>query len=149
MTTISNAPATTPLTASRSTRITGVASLVSGAAFLVDTVTITIINRSFGGLDDALFLGGLLALAVALVGLSVCWSRRFTGARRVGVAALVFVGAFVVVGGLAQAMDAFGRHTFSTANVGLHGEWSFFTVGVVMLALGLWLTVSGRRSARG
>jgi hypothetical protein len=139
MTTFSPATdaATTTIHRSRARRVTAAAALVSGLAFLTDTVTITVINRSFGTPDDALFLSGLAALAVALIALSIDLSARTAGIRRAGLAIVVFVAVFSVIGGLAKLMDTLGRHIFSTDNVGLHGEWSFFTVGLVMVAIAL------------
>ena len=124
-------------------RITAIGGLVGGCALLVDTITITVVNRSFGVLDDALFLLGLAALVICTVALAVALSARAHGPARVGLGVLVLVATLAVVFGLASVMDTMGHHVFSSANVGLHGEWSFFTVGVCLLAIAAW---AGRRT---
>lgn len=119
-------------------RLTALAGLVGGSALVVDTVTIVVLNDSFGVLDDVLFWVGLSGLLVALVALATALSARTTGAKRAASSVGAFVGAFVVIGALAQLMDTMGHHVFSPANKGLHGEWSFFTVGVCLLLIAGW-----------
>jgi hypothetical protein len=135
-----DADPSTPATATRSTsaRVTCIASLVGGAAFVVDTVTITAINSSFGRLDNAVFFVGLGGLAVTAVAMAVYVSGRAKGARRAGLGVLTFVALLVVLGVVGQLMDAIGRHVFSDANVGLHSEWSFFTIGLCLLGIAAW-----------
>ena len=112
---------------------------MSGAALVSDTVAITVRNTNFGFWDDVLFLVGFIGLWVTCLALAVHLSRGHAGWKRVGVAAAVFVGVVAVLGVLSFAMDFIGRHTFSAANVGLHGEWSFFIIGVCLLALAGWV----------
>jgi hypothetical protein len=126
-----------------SLRITAIGGLVGGCALLVDTITITVINRSFGALDDALFFLGLAGLLVCTTALAVALSARAHGPARVGLGLLVLVATLAVVFGLATVMDTIGHHVFSSANIGLHGEWSFFTVGVCLMAIAGW---AGRRA---
>jgi heme/copper-type cytochrome/quinol oxidase subunit 4 len=124
-------------------RLVALAGLVSGAALVVDTVTIALLNSSFGVADDVLFLLGFAGLWVTLVGLAVHLSAGRRGAARLGAAVGTFLIAVLVIGGLAWAMDLMGHHVFSEANVGLHGEWSFFTVGVCLLATAGWVRRRG------
>jgi hypothetical protein len=135
-----DAESSSPRTPSPSTsaRITHIAGLVGGAAFVVDTVTITAINSSFGVLDDAMLFVGLGGLAITAVSLAVYVSGRATGAARIGLGTVTFVGLMVVLGVVAQLMDSMGRHVFSDANIGLHGEWSFFTIGLCLLGIAVW-----------
>lgn len=119
-------------------RLTTLAGLVGGTALVVDTVTIVIVNGTFGVLDDVLFFIGLIGLFTALVALATALCARTTGAKRVALGAGVFVGTFVVIGALAEVMDAMGKQVFSPANVGLHEEWTFFTVGVCLLLIAGW-----------
>ena len=123
-------------------RITALSGLVGGCALLIDTITITVINSSFGVLDDALFLLGITAMLVCVVSFAVVVSASRHGAARSGFGLLAFVATLGVVFGLAQLMDTMGHHVFSKTNIGLHGEWSFFTVGVCLLAIAAW---AGRR----
>ncbi len=129
---------TTPRTRSAAAMATCVAGLVGGAALVVDTVTITAINSSFGRLDNAVFFVGLGGLAVTAVALSVYVSARAKGARRVGLGVLTFIASVVVLGVVGQLMDTMARHVFSEANVGLHSEWSFFTIGLCLLGIAAW-----------
>jgi hypothetical protein len=129
-------PARRPST--RALHLTAVAGLVGGCAFVVDTTTIAVINDSFGTLDNLLFGVGLIALLVTLLALASAVSARATGANRAARGVGAFIGAFVVIGVLAQVMDTMGRHVFSSANKGLHGEWSFFTIGVCLLLIAGW-----------
>jgi hypothetical protein len=136
-----DADPSTPATPVRSTsaRVTYVAGVVGGAAFVVDTVTITVINSSFGVLDNAMFLVGIGGLAVTAVSLAVCLSGRATGVARIGLGVATFVALAVVLGVAGQLMDTMGHHVFSDANVGLHGEWSFFTIGLCLLGIAAWV----------
>lgn len=119
-------------------RLTTLAGLVGGSALLVDTVTIAVVNDSFGLLDAILFWVGLIGLFVTLVALATALSARTSGARRVASGVGAFVGAFVVIGTLAELMDTMGHQVFSPANKGLHEEWTFFTVGVCLLLIAGW-----------
>ena len=110
---------------------------------MADTVAITVRNTNFGVWDNVLFLVGFIGLWLTCLALAVHLSRGHAGWRRVGVAAAVFVGVGAVLGVLSFAMDFIGRHAFSPSDVGLHGEWSFFTIGVCLLALAWWVRRSG------
>lgn len=119
-------------------RVAAIAAAVGGAAFVIDTVTITVVNSNFGVFDDVLFYTGLAALMVTLAALAVHLSRRTRGARRVIWGGLIFLVLFVGTAAFSFLMDAMGQRVFSEANVGLHGEWSFFSVGVALLVLAGW-----------
>lgn len=119
-------------------RLTTLAGLVAGSALVVHTVTIAVVNGSFGVLDAVLFFVGLIGLFVTLGALATALSAPTTGAKRVALGVGAFVGAFVVIGTLAELMDAMGKSVFSPANKGLHEEWTFFTVGVCLLLIAGW-----------
>lgn len=119
-------------------RLTTLAGFVGGSALVVDTVTITVVNGSFGVLDDVLFYVGLIGLFTTLVALATALTARTTCAKRVALGVVAFVGVFVVIGTLAQLMDAMGKSVFSAENTGLHEEWAFFTVGVCLLLIAGW-----------
>ena len=112
--------------------------MLGGAALVLVTVTITVINSSFGVLDNLLFFGGLAGLVVTLVALAVHLSARASGAARLGRGVLAFIGILIVLAALSQLMDTMGRHIFSATNVGLHGELGVFTVGVALLTIATW-----------
>ena len=65
-----------------SARVAVIAAVVGGAALVIDTVTITVVNSSFGVLDDVFFYAGLAALVVTLISLAVHLSGGAHGARR-------------------------------------------------------------------
>jgi hypothetical protein len=138
MTTSTTHQADKHLRLTRALRFTAATGLVGGCAFVVDTVTIAVINNSFGTLDNLLFGVGLLALLVTLLALAAAISIRATGGNWVAWGVGTFLGALAVIGVLAQIMDTMGHHVFSPANKGLHGEWSFFTVGVCLLLIAGW-----------
>lgn len=136
----SAAPSVPSLSAtSTAARVTTAAGLVSGVTLVADTVTIAVINGSFGMVDNALFLLGFVLMWVTFVGLAWCLSGTRRGAARLGVAVAAFLVTLLVVGGLSLVMDTLGRHTFSESHVGLHGEWSFFTTGLCLLAIAAWM----------
>lgn len=128
-------------------RLTAVASLVGGAALVVDTVTITVLNDHFGVLDDVLFFVGLIGLFITLFALATAASARSAGMKRVALGVGVFIGVFVVMGILAELMDEMGKRMFSPANIGLHEEWTFFTVGVCLLLIAGWANRARVREA--
>ena len=119
-------------------RLTTLAGLLAGSALIVDTVTIAVVNRSFGVLDEVLFFVGLIGIFVTLGGLATALSARATGARRVAIGGGAFVGAFVIIATIGELMDTMGKSVFSPANKGLHEEWFFFTVGVCLLLIAGW-----------
>lgn len=133
MTNTATAHATLP-----SQDIAALAAVLGGVALVVDTVTITVVNSSFGVLDDVFFYTGLGAFLVTLAALAAHFSRRVSGVRRIAVGALVFLALLICSAAFSLLMDAMGQHVFSDANVGLHGEWSFFSVGVVLLLFAGW-----------
>ena len=120
------------------TRALPIVALIAGGALVVDTVTIAVINRSFDPLDSILFLTGFVAmiLTVALLSVELSASRR--GGRRVAMAAGIFLLAAAVLGVVSLAFDEMGRHVFSASNKGLHGEWSFFSIGICLLLTAAW-----------
>jgi hypothetical protein len=125
-------------TADRALRATTMLALVSGSALIVDTVTIAVINRSFDPLDSVLFLVGFIGMLLTTGALAVYVSRNRQGPRRVAFAAGVYLVVAVVLGAISFALDQFGRHVFAASNKGLHGEWSFFSIGIALLLMSAW-----------
>jgi hypothetical protein len=119
----------------RATRWLG---LVSGAALVVDTVTIAVINRSFDPLDSILFLIGFAGMWLTAGAVAVTTSAGHHGAARITRAVGAFLATVVLLGAISVVFDQMGRHAFSPANRGLHGEWSFFSIGVTLLVLATW-----------
>ena len=113
---------------------------IAGVALVTDVVIITIINSSFDPLDSILFFIGFIAMLLTLVALAIHLSAGHEGRARAGLAVLAFLGIFLVLGAISLAFDTAGRHLFSPANIGLHDEWSFFSVGVCLLVLAGWAT---------
>lgn len=138
MTTSTAHAADTRHPSTRALQVSTFAGLAGGCALVVDTVTIAVVNDSFGVLDNLLFWVGLLGLLMTLVALATALSGHVTGAARLARGVAVFLGALVVIGTLAQIMDTLGQHVFSPSNKGLHGEWSFFTIGVCLLLIAGW-----------
>jgi hypothetical protein len=138
MTTSTAHDADTRRPSTQALRLTTYAGFLGGCAFVVDTVTIVVVNRSFGVLDNVLFVLGLLGLLGTLVALATALSAPAHGAARLARGVGAFLAALVVIGVLAQVMDTMGHHVFSASNKGLHGEWSFFTVGVCLLLIAGW-----------
>ena len=132
------ATARTHTTSDRALRVTTMLALVSGSALIVDTVTIAVINRSFDPLDSVLFLVGFIGLLLTTGVLSAYFSRNHQGLRRVAVAAGTYLGIAVALGAISFAFDQFGRHAFAASNKGLHGEWSFFSIGIALLLISAW-----------
>ena len=124
-------------------RLTAVLSLLAGLAFVVDTVTIAVINGPFDPLDSILFFAGLSLMFATGVALAVATTTRWQGVGRVGVGVALFLAFAVGLGAISMAFDTLGRHVFSDSNVGLHEEWSFFSIGVCLLVVTLW---SSRRA---
>jgi hypothetical protein len=124
-------------------RLAAFAGLLGGCALVVDTVTIAVINDSFGMLDSLLFWVGLIGLLVTLFALATALSAHASGARRLARGLGVFLAGILAIGVLAQVMDTMGHHVFSPSNQGLHGEWSFFTVGVCLLLIAGWSNRAG------
>jgi hypothetical protein len=136
--TLTQTTARAPASDDRSLHVTKWLAWLSGAALVADTVTIAIINRSFDPLDSVLFLTGFVGMLLTAAALSVTLSAGRRGLPRVALAAAIFLATAVVLGLISLAFDQMGRHLFSPANKGLHGEWSFFSIGVALLALGAW-----------
>jgi predicted membrane channel-forming protein YqfA (hemolysin III family) len=143
--TMTEAPALAPATDDRSLQATKWLALFSGAALVADTVTIAIINRSFDPLDSILFLAGFVGMLLTAAALAVTASASRHGLARVALAVAVFLATALVLGVISLAFDQMGRHVFSAANKGLHGEWSFFSIGVALLALAGWADRRVRR----
>lgn len=119
-------------------RATGLLGLVGGAAWIIDTVTIAVINRPFDPLDSVLFFAGLACLLGTVLALAVHLSAGRTGAARVAVAVGAFLATGAVLGALSFSADFLARHIFSPANIGLHDEWSCFTIGLCLLVIAAW-----------
>ncbi len=119
-------------------RATRLLSLLGGGALVVDTVTIAVINRHFDPLDSILFLAGFVTLWLAVIALAVYLSATRSGTNRVVTAAVVFIVAAVFLGVISTIFDQAGKHIFSRTNIGLHGEWSFFSIGICLLVLAAW-----------
>ena len=64
-------------------------------------------------------------------------ARKIT---RVAYAAGVYLVIAVALGAISFAFDQFGRHVFAASNKGLHGEWSFFSIGIALLLISAWTT---------
>jgi DMSO/TMAO reductase YedYZ heme-binding membrane subunit len=136
---------TTPLSA---LRVCGLLALMGGAAWIIDTVTIAVLNRAFDPLDSVLFLTGLACLLLTLVSLATHLSAGHAGPARVGRATGAFLLTAVTLGGVSFVADTLGRHFFSPANIGLHGEWSCFITGVCLLCIAAWTRLQARRRPR-
>lgn len=108
---------------------------VGGAALVLDTTIIAVINRSFDPLDSVLFLGGLLCSLTGLVITSAVLTRRTTHRpiRAIG----LFVGTLLLMGLIAGAANTIAHRTYHGGNIALRGEWFFFLVGVMTLAIGV------------
>jgi hypothetical protein len=130
--------ATAPVSADRALQAIKWLALITGAALVADTVTIAVINRSFDPLDSALFLTGFVGMLLTSGALAMYSSAGRRGLARAAHAVAAFLATAAVLGVISLAFDQMGRHVFSPANQGLHGEWSFFSIGVMMLVLGAW-----------
>lgn len=119
-------------------RTTRLLALLSGGALVVDTVTIAVINRHFDPLDSILFLVGFVGLWLTAIAFAVHLSGIRRGANRIVTGAAVFLATVVFLGVISVIFDRIGRRLFSTSNIGLHGEWSFFSIGVCLLILAAW-----------
>ena len=139
------APSVARSAPSRTLPVTTALALVSGAALVVDTVTIAVINRSFDPVDSVLFMIGFVGMLLTVGALSAHLSRRRRGLDRAVAAVGIYVTVAVALGTISFVADQFGRHVFSAANRGLHGEWSFFSIGIALLLIGVWTST---RSAR-
>lgn len=137
--------ASTSTTRDTPLRITGLFALNGGAAWVIDTVTIAVVTRSFDTRDSVLFFTGLGFSVLSLVALAVHLSAGRSGPARVAHA----VGAFLATAGglsaIAFAADTVARRLFSPANTGLHDEWSCFSIGLGLLAISGWAYGRTRR----
>ena len=125
-------------TTSRSLRATSALALVSGAALVTDTVTIAVINRSFDPLDSILFFTGFAGMLLTAAALATYLSQDRAGLTRLACAVGLYLAIAATLGALSFVFDQMGRHVFSPTNRGLHGEWSFFSIGVTLLLIGAW-----------
>ena len=139
--------AATPLTHDTALRATALLGLVGGAAWVIDTVTIAVLNRAFDPLDSVLFFLGAACLVLTLVALAVHVSAGRTGAARLRVALAAFFATTAVLATISLTADIMGRRVFSPANVGLHDEWSCFSIGLCLLAISWWAASQSRRRA--
>jgi uncharacterized membrane protein len=119
-------------------RATGLLGLVGGAAWVTDTVTIAALNRSFDPLDSILFFVGFGCVVLTVVALAAQLSTGRTGLARIWPAVGAFLVTATVLGVISFTADTLGRHLFSPANIGLHGEWSCFSIGLCLLAIAGW-----------
>jgi hypothetical protein len=122
----------------RTLRTTSALAALSGGALIVDTVTTAVLNRHFDPLDSILFLVGFVGVWATAIALAVHLSAGRHGARRAGVGVGLFVAIAAVLGAVSVAFDQLGRHVFSPSNIGLHGEWSFFSIGVCLVIIAVW-----------
>ncbi len=127
-------------------RATGLFGLVGGAAWVIDTVTIAVLNRSFDPLDSVLFIVGLVGLVLTIGALAVHLSAGREGPARAGVAVGAFLATTAVLATVSFAADTLGRHAFSSSNIGLHEEWSCFSTGLVLVAIAVWAGRKARSS---
>lgn len=137
--------ATTRTTPGTALRATGVLALVGGAAWIIDTVTIAVLNRPFDPLDSIFFFIGFSCLVFAIVALAAHLSASRTGRARGALAVAVFLATAVAIGAISFAADTLGRRIFSPENIGLHDEWSCFTAGLCLLAIATWALRQGSR----
>ena len=110
----------------------------AGVFLVVDIAVITITNSHIEPLDSILFFIGLGAMILTLVALAVHLSTGHEGPARVAYGVLAFLAVLVVLGTIAAAADAAGSALFSPANIGLHGEWSFFSSAICLLLIAGW-----------
>jgi hypothetical protein len=108
-------------------------------------VTTAVINRHFDPLDSILFLVGFAGLWLTAIALAVHLSSARRGLARVLTALGAFLATAVVLGAVGTALDQVGRHVFSRSNIGLHGEWSFFSIGICLLLTAAWALRGQRR----
>lgn len=108
--------------------------LVSGLAFLTDITIITILDRNFGLLDDALFFLGLICGLVSLGLLPAVWSRGRL--HRVPLA----LGGFLLLAAGTVASMGFGEWLIPTLYAGdnaISTEGAFLCAGVFWVLVGL------------
>ena len=129
----------------RPLRTTSALAAFSGGALIVDTVTTAVLNRHFDPLDSILFLVGFVGVWATAVALAVHLSAGRHGARRVAFGVTFFVAIAAVLGVVSLVFDQLGRHVFAPSNIGLHGEWSFFSIGVCLVAIAVWARTRLRR----
>ena len=120
---------------------------IAGAFLITDIAIITITNSHIEPLDSILFFIGLAAMLLTLLALVVHLSAGRAGLARIGYAVLALVGIVVVMGAISAVADLIGRNVFSPANIGLHGEWSFFVTAIFLLVIAGWAARSA--AARG
>ena len=70
----------------RAFRATSALAFIAGSALIVDTVTISVINRSFDPLDSILFLVGFIGMLIATGTFAIYLTRNQRGVKRVGFA---------------------------------------------------------------
>jgi hypothetical protein len=109
--------------------------LAAGAAWIVDVAVITAIDNSFDPLDSILFLGGLVCLVATGVLVGTLASRRFTGARRVLIAAGVALSLMAGLVLVSVVVDAASHELYHGSNRGLHNECGIFAIGLGALTI--------------
>lgn len=108
--------------------------LVAGLALTTDVVIITILDRSFGVLDNMLFFLGLACAIVSLGLLPTIWSR---GHRR---RALLVVGGTVLLAGGIVGSAAFGEWAIASVYSGdnaIATEGAILHIGIFWLLIGV------------
>ena len=133
MTTIRTSSPASATSRSRMPPVAVAACTTAGVAFVVDTVTIAVLDRPFDPLDSILFCCGLVATVVGVVAAAVALSRGRTPRALWAVGILVAV--IAVIGVVAQVGDTLAHHYYAGGNLGLRTEWSFFLTGVQLLVL--------------
>ncbi|WEV78631.1 hypothetical protein O9K63_02195 [Janibacter cremeus] len=126
-----------------SLRAIAVLGAIAGVALVVDIAIITITNSHIEPLDSILFFIGLGAMVLTLAAVAVHVGAGHEGAARVGYTVLAFIAVTLVGATISFVADAAGRRVFSPDNIGLHGEWSFFSVALCLLALSVWAARRG------
>lgn len=108
--------------------------LVAGLALTTDVVVITILNRSFGLLDNVLFFTGLACAIVSLGLLPTVWSR---GHRRR--ALLVMGGTVLLAGGIvgSAALGEWVIASFYSGDNAIVTEGAILHIGIFWLLIGL------------
>lgn len=128
-------------------RLVALLGTIAGAFLITDIAIITITNSHIEPLDSILFFIGLAAMVLTIAALVVHLSEGRAGLSRVGYAVLAFVGIVLIMGAISAVADRIGRTVFSPANIGLHGEWSFFVTAIMVLIIAGWAARSA--AARG
>lgn len=117
----------------RLARLAPALALTGAAAWILDVAVITALDRSFGAIDTALFLGGLVVLVVAVAGAAVRIGRA-----RIAVTVLAFAGLLVAASVVSAIGDGLAHALYDGRNKGLDGEMGNLAIAVVAAAVALW-----------